>query len=716
MTRKQMWRASCAAVATLGLLQPSVSLAASPDVVIGPRSSQAVASMQVAEASEPSLTAAQKVALLRQKVKHVFVLFQENRSFDQHFGTFPGVDGLVGGGTKPGFTQQIVNTDGSVGTISPFKIPQTVTATDGSTVALHPEDTDSVDHSHTGIVNDEHLVNGTTLNDRFALNAEGLTTDANGNIVSRSTGAPLSSLPNPSLASKQKAELVMSHLDCDTIPFLWQYADRFALLDNFHMSITSASTPNAIAMISGQNGLTQLALHPELAGSNSSSPTVKASGGLPMLNDDGPYAGSNFDNSPVKPPYGPNDESPAQPALNQTYASLPLSFMGSNINTIIQRDQNPALDLADVQHDIQTIGAYDTPVSWGWYQEGYDHEPTDGTGATSYSTYITHHNGPQYFGYLGDNVNVLNNNLHGLGDFFSDVAARKLPSSGVFYVRGGYGNNDGLVPVDANAAVQSNFVGSDDHPGYSDTQIAEALVADEVNAIASSPYWNDSVIIITYDETDGLYDHVPEATRNFDSFGNPNEASQRIPAIVISPFSKVHAISHVYSEHTSIIKLINTLFNLRPLESLPDEKRARALGMTEFNQANMTPFDADPSIGNLVETFDNARLSGTATPLQAEYAEIPAAKVLSLPHYGGQGLLPAEHRAHRLRKRCAGRSCSRRLQPAPQHHAGNADHPRLGRLTRPTSVLKSSRRGGLRPAPFLLPAPLLLRVRCSYGA
>ncbi len=46
------------------------------------------------------------------------------------------------------------------------------------------------------------------------------------------------------------------------------------------------------------------------------------------------------------------------------------------------------------------------------------------------------------------------------------------------YVRGGYGNNDNLVPVDPTPGIQANFAGSDDHPGYSDAQIAEALVAD----------------------------------------------------------------------------------------------------------------------------------------------------------------------------------------------------------------------------------------------
>src|SRR4051794_29277934 len=60
----------------------------------------------------PTLTQVQKLALLRQKVKHVFVLFQENRSFDQYFGTFPGVNGLFANGAlkanAPGIVQKIV--------------------------------------------------------------------------------------------------------------------------------------------------------------------------------------------------------------------------------------------------------------------------------------------------------------------------------------------------------------------------------------------------------------------------------------------------------------------------------------------------------------------------------------------------------------------------------------------------------------------------------
>src|SRR5208282_5697021 len=166
-------------------------------VEIAPRSSALVARYTRSLESEPSLTHAQKLALLQKNIKYVFVLFQENRSFDFHFGTFPGADGLFSRSADqtPGFSQPIVNVDGSVGTISPFLITQTVTDVNGNTVPLYPSDTDTVDHSHAGIDNSLDVdVRGVARNDRYALNEEGLTTK-NGEIVSLSTGAAAASNP-----------------------------------------------------------------------------------------------------------------------------------------------------------------------------------------------------------------------------------------------------------------------------------------------------------------------------------------------------------------------------------------------------------------------------------------------------------------------------------------------------------------------------------------
>jgi phospholipase C len=229
--------------------------------------------------------------------------------------------------------------------------------------------------------------------------------------------------------------------------------------------------------------------------------------------------------------------------------------------------------------------------------------------------------------------------LKGLGDFYTAISARALPKDGgVFYVRGGYGNLDGLTPRSPSPAVEAAFMGNDDHPGYSDAQISEALLADSINAIAASNYWPESAIIITYDESDGLYDHAQPVIRSFDPVGDALDQGPRIPAIVISPYSEAHAISHETTEHGSIIKFIDELFNLTPLADLPDEAAARELGAQKYNQKYLGPSDGHtPGVGNLFSAFDNARLVGRREPLPAAYAMIPTAEIKSLPHFNAEG-------------------------------------------------------------------------------
>jgi phospholipase C len=314
--------------------------------------------------------------------------------------------------------------------------------------------------------------------------------------------------------------------------------------------------------------------------------------------------------------------------------------MGGQVKTITATDLNPAFDLLDIQSDIKKIaGEGRKPINWAWYQEGYDHESTDGSSPATHSTYIAHHNGPQYFGYEANNPGETQRHLRGLGDFFTDINANALPSEGgVFYLRGGYGNLDGLVPRSPSGAVKAAFPGNDDHPGYSDAQISEALLADEINAIASSKYWPQSAIIITYDETDGLYDHTQPKIRSWDPVGNALDQGPRIPMLLISPYSLVHAISHQATEHGSIIKFVDELFNLTPLADLPDEALARQQGYILYNQEYLGPSDAHtPGVGDLFTAFDNARLLGLAPPVPASFAKIPPSEVTSLPHFGARG-------------------------------------------------------------------------------
>ena len=155
------WRKGCAAAALLAITQPGFVFAqeatpAAKLVEIAPKSNDTVAAHIVRPEVEAKLTDAQKLLLLRKNIKHVFVLFQENRAFDFYFGTYPGANGLFSkpASQTPGFVQPIVNIDGTVGTISPFLIPTTVTDVNNKTVPIYPADTASVDHSHAGMDND----------------------------------------------------------------------------------------------------------------------------------------------------------------------------------------------------------------------------------------------------------------------------------------------------------------------------------------------------------------------------------------------------------------------------------------------------------------------------------------------------------------------------------------------------------------------------------
>jgi phospholipase C len=605
----------------------------------------------------------QKIDLLRKKVKYVFVIFHENESFDHYFGTYPGANGLFEAprGFTPAnrtrsFTQRYLDTSLKPKTISPFLMPQAVVgAGAGKVIPIYPADEISVDHSHQGMANglDVNPTTGIAANDRYAMDQEGLTTNASGDIVTSSGAAPTAI----TLAAAQKAETDIGHIDCDTIPFMWSWAKHFVLFDNFHQTVVGPSTPNAIAIIAGQSGETQWALHPDegasvtfanptfpnvLGASYGSKVTPSVSNAyVPIVADPGPFPGSNLDTNKVKPPYN-TDENPANPSLNLTFATQPLSFMGYDIDRIIKTDPNPVADLRDVQGDIREIASFNRPVNWGWYQQGFDANDTPdpfsgitpNSGPQAYlSGYVLHHNGPQYFAYLADNPAVLNTNLHGAKDFLNAVEGRTLPKDGgVFYLRGGYDNNDGLVPVDPTKAIEQAFLGNDDHPAYSDQQISEALSAEAINDIANSPYWSQSAIIITYDETDGFYDHVSPSKRSAFADGSILEAGPRIPTIVISPYAQSGAISHRYSEHGSVIKFINELKGLVPLARLPDEERGRLLGKKNLGQDNLGPSDdPDNEVGDLTEAFDTDRLKGDKRPIQASDATFPPGQIKKLP-------------------------------------------------------------------------------------
>ena len=163
-------------------------------------------------------------------------------------------------------------------------------------------------------------------------------------------------------------------------------------------------------------------------------------------------------------------------------------------------------------------------------------------------------------------------------------------------------------------------------------------MAKAVNAIASSPYWSESAIIITWDDSEGDYDHVPPPVLAKGPDGSVISDGPRVPLILISPYSRSNYVAHAQGNQASVVKFVDTVFGLPPLALLPDELRGRKLGEKEFGQKNLGPDDAiTPGVSDLIEAFSPARLLGKAAPLPASYVEIPDSLVQHLPQETGYG-------------------------------------------------------------------------------
>ncbi len=496
------------------------------------------------------------LANLRSHVRHVFVIYQENRSFDSYFGTFPGADNLTSREARAhGFREY----DPMGHTwITPFEVQA-------------PDEADPGHSRLELIAKSDH-----GKMDRFvAVEEQGLS----GKLTSR---------PH----SRQLGLLTMAYQDCHTIPFLWLYAHRFVLYDHIFDGMYGPSTPGNIDLIAAQTGQTQWARNPgEAVGPGDAGP------GEPVVMDAAPAFG----------PY--RDGVPRVRQLDQQYATVLLTLLGHNATKARKDD-------GGVKQDITELAKLDRrDVPWAWYQEGFG----NGKG-NDHPAYIAHHNAPQYFGYVRENP-ALWSGVHSLKEFFAMMAGRRLPSRSVVFIKGGLHNPFGWKPANPSTRVQEEFLGDDDHPGYSDSQLSESLVAKVVNTVARSPYWSQSAIWIIWDDPGGFYDHVSPPQFEPCPDKHPCGDGPRLPLILISPFARSGGIVSNPGDHASFAKFLDSLFGLPPLASLPDEKPYLPEG----------PRDTNPRLTNLLSGFDPARLAGSKPPIPAADAEIPDGIVNHFP-------------------------------------------------------------------------------------
>jgi len=173
-----------------------------------------------------------------------------------------------------------------------------------------------------------------------------------------------------------------------------------------------------------------------------------------------------------------------------------------------------------------------------------------------------------------------------IDQYFADAAAGNLPQ--VSFVD----------PV----FLEKVNVENDEHPP-ANVQIGQQFAASIITALMQSPLWSRSVLFLTYDEHGGYFDHVPppaacipddiapllsvgDVDAQFDAYG------VRVPVVVVSPFARKHFVSHVVHDHTSILRFIQTRFDLPALT----RRDANADPMLEFFDFSKAKFATPPKL------------------------------------------------------------------------------------------------------------------------
>jgi len=238
------------------------------------------------------------------------------------------------------------------------------------------------------------------------------------------------------------------------------------------------------------------------------------------------------------------------------FSSLPGSTWPNRLYSLTGRcdgsaDNHPGPPIYDLPTFARQLDAHG--VSWRWYS----HDPATLRLADGHYR-LTHHDHFAFFDRR--KVSILTDIVEGAlleegSCFLDDAREGKLPS---------------VSWIDPNFVDLSFFETSsnDDHPP-SDVHAGQQLVLQVYRALAESPLWDRTLLVITYDEHGGFHDHVvpPEAADDDPRF---RRYGVRVPALVVSPWVEPRAVSHELFDHTSLIKTILARFCAGPDGALPD--------------------------------------------------------------------------------------------------------------------------------------------------
>jgi phospholipase C len=511
-------------------------------------------------------------------IKHLVVIFNENRSFDHYFATYPNAG----------------NPSGSIPFVAKPHTPKVNNLANANLLVNNPNSTNPA--------------NGTGATDPFRLDR----TQANTRSQNHAYTPEQQAVDNgkddlfPKFTGRGTAGgsgafgtngQVMGYFDGNTVTAFWNYAQNFAMSDNNWTDTFGPSTPGALEVISGQNNGAQ-----NIVGTSSS--IADGQGGLTLIGD-------------------------TDPAYDQC---------SSTTSTVLMTSKNIG-DLLGAEH-----------ISWGSFMGGFDLtlKNTNGTTNCQRSTfssnvngtiadYIPHHAWFQYYKSTANPTHARPSSLEAIGH------TRTADGKTVDPANHAYDLEDFYAAVKAGHLPAVSYVKmpafQDGHPGNSDPLDEQAGNVELINFLQKQPEWRETAVIITYDDSDGWYDHqyMPPVTASYDATadqingpglcglgaakqpqpkglnGQPVNGrcgpGTRVPLIVISPYAKTNYVSHTYTTQASVVRFIedNWLHGQRLGGGSFDEKAGSIMDLFDFDRDHSRDRDdqasalfLDPTAGTVV--------------------------------------------------------------------------------------------------------------------
>jgi phospholipase C len=492
-------------------------------------------------------------------IKYLVVIFQENRSFDAYFATYPVAANPPG---QPSFHARphTPSVNGLTRTLlernpnssNPFRIDRTQSYTCDQ------------DHEYTA---EQRARNG-GLMDRFPR------FDAQG---------PTNSRQFCHKGSDGRWDTLMGYFDGNTVTALWNYAQRFALSDNSFATMSGQSTRGALNLTAGDS-------YGVLCG-----PPTSVFGDVPEC---GPPVSSAAVAAPTNGQLGTFVDD-TDPYWDVCSTGSTAAMTGRNIG------------------DLLTAAG----VTWGWFQGGFERTRDGGcssshpleafdravgvdpaTDPLRFQDYVPHHNPFQYFASTANPLHLpptsvamvgktdRANHLYDLNWFWKAAFAGHLPA--VSFLK---------APAYQNG-----------HPGNSDPLDEQVFLVTTLNRLQRLPEWRRMAVVIAWDDSDGWYDHVMPPIINQSNTpldflcGSKNDGpgarcgyGPRLPLLVISPYAKENSVSHALSDQTSILRFIedNWLGGQRISPISFDNIAGSLADMVDFAQPNMRRLWLDPATG-----------------------------------------------------------------------------------------------------------------------